>query len=93
MYAPPGYLETIGNNPCGTYRPDPETAFPRVETAPHFQRLRLYEPPVMPKRAGGQVKAGRGLPQYYKKLRAMEMYAKQPIPLWSPINFPTIHEQ
>ena len=93
LYAPPGYLETIGNNPSGTYIPDPDTAFPRVETAPHFQRKRLREPPVMPKRAGGQVKAGRGLPQDYKKLRAMEMYAKQPIPLWSPINFPTIHEQ
>ena len=92
-YAPPGYLEEIGNNPCGTYRPDTALALPKIETAPHFQRLRLSEPPKKPRSKGGKRKFGRELPHKYHKLREMEIYSKQSIPLWSPINFPTIHEQ
>ena len=91
-YAPPGYLETIGSNLSGVYRPDPDTALPKIETAPHFQRLRLSEIPIKPRSMGGRRKFGRLLPTKYKKLRQMEIYSKKPIPLWSPINFPTIHE-
>ena len=92
FYAPPGYLETVGNNACGVYRPDPALAPPKVETAPHFQRQRLCEPPKKPRSKGGKRKLGRSLPRSYINLREVEMYSKQPIPLWSPINFPTIHE-
>jgi len=91
-YSPPGYLETIGSNVSGVYRPDPETAYPKVETAPHFQRLRLEEPPTKNRSQGGKRKFGRNLSTRYTRLREMEMYSKKPIPLWSPINFPTIHE-
>jgi hypothetical protein len=91
-YSPPGYLETIGGNVSGVYRPDPATAYPRVETAPHFQRKRLEEPPFKPRSTGGKRKFGRNLPARYTRLREMEMTSKKPIPLWSPINFPTIHE-
>lgn len=91
-YAPPGYLETIGSNPSGMYRPDLASALPKVETAPHFQRQRLSEPPRKPRSKGGRRMLGRELPKAYTKLRELEIYSKEKIPLWSPINFPTIHE-
>ena len=91
-YAPPGYLETIGNSPSGVYRPDPALAPPEIETAPHFQRQRLSEPPKkLRKTVYRKARLGRALPSGYKKLREFEIYSKKPIPLWSPINFPTVN--
>ena len=86
FYAPPGYLQTIGDNLSGVYKPDPALEPPKVETAPHFQRRRI-EP--LPKRPYG--KKGRPLPKEYKEMRDCEMYLDQPLPMWSPINFPPIH--
>ena len=89
-YAPPGYLETVGSNASGVYRPDTNATYPAIETAPHFQRKRLYEPPVKIKM---RKKVGRPLPKHYLRLRQMEMFSSRPIPLWSPINFPTYNEK
>lgn len=94
FYAPPGYIETVGSNASGVYRPDANATYPAIETAPHFQRKRLYEPPVKVKSAKmNRKKIGRQLPNHYLKLRRLEMYSKRPIPLWSPINFPTYNEK
>jgi len=94
FYAPPGYLETINNNPSGVYTPDVNTTYPTIETAPHFQRKRLEEPPKkISSKKTMRRKLGRMLPKKYQELRKMEMYSKDPIPLWSPINFPTYHEK
>ena len=92
MYAPPGYLETINSNAAGVYRPDVNTTYPTIEMAPHFQRKRLEEPPPKIKSKNMmRRKLGRILPTKYRKQRILEMYSKDPIPLWSPVNFPTIH--
>jgi len=92
MYAPPGYLETINGNKAGVYRPDGDTTYPTVEMAPHFQRQRLYEAPAKIKsKKIFRRKLGRPLPKYYQRIREMEMFSKEPLPLWSPLNFPTYH--
>ena len=86
FYAPPGYLQTVGDNIAGVYKPDPALEPPKIETAPHFQRNRIQ---FLKKRPYG--KRGRPLPRWYKEMRDYEMYLDKPIPLWSPINFPTKH--
>ena len=84
-YAPPGYLENIGGN-NGVYRPDPALEPPAIETAPHFQRKRIE---WKGKRPYG--KKGRPMDNRIWEMRDRELYLNKPLPLWSQINFPTIH--